>query len=187
MLGLFNLFDLLLAILVLGMPLVVLSWLLFSFLFETGEIGRDADHKLISARVKELKKSTRKVMKKTNVLYKKWMWFGSGFYGLAGLYTLVIIEIRELIGFLLNMPQLSAVFANGAVDAFVQFLISQLGNIIQAFLWWSYWPADSILVWLVVAYLGYWIGVELARRRKVQSIQDFRDHLNEFLPAIRRR
>lgn len=187
MLELFNLFDLLLAILVLGMPMVVLSWLLFSFLFESGEIGREADYKLIAARVKELKKSTEKALKKNNVLYKKWMWFGSGFYGLAGLYTLVIIEVRELIGFVYNLPQVSELFAEGVVDAFVQFLIAQLGNIIQAFLWWSYWPADSVLVWLVVAYLGYWIGVELARRHKVQSIQDFRAQLQVFFPANRKR
>ncbi len=184
--GLFNLLDLLLAVLLLGMPLVVLSWLLFSFLFESGEIGRDADHKLISERVKQLKKSTEKSLKKSNVLYKKWMWFGSGFYGLAGLYTLAIIEIRELIGFLFNLPQLSSMLADGLVEALLQFLINQLGNIIQAFLWWNYWPADSVLVWLVVAYLGYWLGVELARRRQLQSLQQIRQQLFALLPKHRK-
>ncbi len=186
MFGLFNLSDLLLAIFMLGLPLVVLSWLLFSFLFETGEISRDADRKLINERVKALKKSTTRNLKKTNVLYKKWMWFGSGFYGLAGLYTLAIIELREFIGFLLNLPQISSVLANGIVDAVIQFFINQLGNIIQAFLWWGYWPADSILVWLIVSYLGYWVGVEMARRQRIQSIQDIKEFARRWLPGLRK-
>lgn len=181
--GFLNLFDLLMAMVMLGLPMVALSWFLFSLLFETGEIGRDADHKLISARVKELKKATESSSKNASLLYKKWMWFGSGFYGLAGLYTLVIIELRELSGFLANLPESANYFSNGIVDAIITFLINQLGNVVQAFLWWGYWPGDSILIWIAVAYLGYWVGVELARRHKLQSVQDLKQRLAAVFPT----
>lgn len=175
--------DLLLAIFMLGLPMVGLSWFIFSLLFESGEIGREDDHKLISARIKELKKAGgKKTQAEPNLLYKKWMWFGSGFYGLAGLYTFVIIEIRELFGFLFNLPQAANYFADGIVEAIVEFFVNQLGNVVQAFLWWGYWPADSILIWVLIAYLGYWAGVELARRHKLQSVGDLRQRIYKLLP-----
>ena len=42
-------------------------------------------------------------------------------------------------------------------------VVNQLTNVIQAMIWWSYWPADSLLVWVSVAYVSFWSGVELAR------------------------
>lgn len=176
----FDTVDLLLAVATLGLPLAALSWFLFSLLFETGEIGRDANRKLISARVNELKKSAAKTPGVSNALYNKWMWMGSGFYGLAGLYTLVIIELRELFGFLANLSAVPGYFSDGIVSFLIGFLTNQIGNMVQAFVWWGYWPADSVVVWVLVAYLGYWVGVELARRHKLQSIQEFKQRLVAF-------
>ena len=174
-----DLVDLLQALLLLGLPMVILSWCLFSWMFESGELDRGAGHKAISSGVKALKKnSSVKTQAKRNLVFEKWMWFGSGFYGLAGLWTFSIIELRDFLNFLLNLSQLSSLAADGLIDTLIDVLISQLGNVLQAFLWFSYWPADSILAWIVVAYLGYWLGVELAKRRRVYS-------LDEFLQKIR--
>lgn len=158
--------DLLQAVILLGVPMVALSWFLFSWLFNSGEMDREDDHKLISARLKKMKKSIeKKESKNSNYVYDKWMWFGSGFYGLAGLWTFAVIEISQFFGFIFNFPGFAELFADGIIDFIVTLLINQFGNVLSAFLWFGYWPADSILIWILIAYLGYWVGVEMARRK----------------------
>ena len=45
--------------------------------------------------------------------------------------------------------------------------LHQLTNSIQALLWFSFWPGpgQSMLIWIAVGYLGYWAGIEMARRQ----------------------
>jgi hypothetical protein len=166
-----NFLDGLRAVLMLGLPMVVLSWLIFSWIFLSGEIDRAEKRDAIKAQVKKLKTlSSLDGNRGKRYLYDKWVWFGSGFYGLAGIWTLIVIELGELYGFLSNLSSFSGFGDISIVSLVVDFFIGQLGNLLQAFLWWGYWPADSILVWLGVAYLGYWIGVELARHTQFESM-----------------
>lgn len=165
--------DLIRAIVMLGLPLVVLSWVVFSWLFVSGDISTQDDHEAITKKLKELKKLDKSLRRgvggKKNFLLDKWMWFGSGFYGMAGFWTLIVIEISEVIGLFMN-PVLDVESSpRGIVEVVVDFFMNQLGNIIQAFVWFSYWPADSMLVWVLIAYLGYWLGVELAKHQKIPS------------------
>lgn len=155
----------------LGLPMVVLSWVIFSWIFLSGEIDRQEKRDAIKAQVKKLKTlPSLDGNRGKRYLYDKWVWFGSGFYGLAGIWTLIIIELGELIGFLGNLSTFSGFGDTSIISFVVDFFIDQLGNLLQAFLWWGYWPADSILVWLGVAYLGYWVGVELARHTQFESM-----------------
>ncbi|MDP6413473.1 MAG: hypothetical protein QGG54_00280 [Gammaproteobacteria bacterium] len=101
------------------------------------------------------------------------MWFGSGFYGLAGLWTFAVIEIGQFFGFIFNFPGFSVLFGDGLIAFLVDLGLNQLSNVIQAFVWFSYWPSDSIIIWILVAYLGYWVGVELARRHVELPIDDW--------------
>ena len=45
------------AIAVLGIPMVLLSWFLFSWMFELGDLNREDSRQAINSRVKELKKN----------------------------------------------------------------------------------------------------------------------------------
>ena len=85
-------------------------------------------------------------------------------------WTLVVIEAGELLEFLTD-PIGSRVWTRPIV-AFIGIVVNQLTNVIQAMIWWSYWPADSLLVWVSVAYVSFWSGVELARRSKAQSVSE---------------
>ena len=89
--------------------------------------------------------------------------FGSGFYGLAGLWTFTIIEIGDFFSFIWNFPGIGVLFEDGVLDFIISLLINQLGNFITALLWFGYWPGDdhSTLIWILIAYLGYWV-----RRRR---------------------
>jgi hypothetical protein len=179
-----NTLDLLQAIILLGVPMVALSWFLFSWLFSSGEIDRDDDHKVISTRLKKLKKSVaKKESQNTNYVYDKWMWFGSGFYGLAGLWTFAVIEIAQFFGFIFNFPGWAVLFEDGLIGFAVNLLINQLGNVISAFVWFSYWPADSIIIWVLIAYLGYWSGVEMARRNMQLPVDTWLQKLQIKQPA----
>lgn len=182
-----NTLDLFQAIILLGGPLVALSWFIFSWLFSSGEIGREDDHKTITSRLKKLKKVVAdNENQNANYVYEKWSWFGTGFYGLAGLWTFAVIEISQFFGFIFNFSGFEALFGDGIISFVVEFLVNQLGNVIQAFVWFMYWPADSIIIWVLVAYLGYWIGVELARRNIEFPIGRWMQKLDESSPEIKK-
>lgn len=171
----------------LGIPMVLLSWFLFAWMFEHGDLNREDSHKAITNRVKELKKNAESTSApKRNLIYDKWMWFGSGFYGLAGLWTLLVIEVREFIGFLFNLSALRSWAADGFIDALIDFFLAQLGNVIQAFVWFNYWPADSIVIWVLVAYAGYWLGVEIGRRHKADSLQDVLQLVSSLFSSLKK-
>ena len=165
--------DIFKALFMLGLPVAIMSWVLFSWIFLSGEVERTEKRKEISTRVKKLKTlPSLDGSRGKKYIYEKWAWFGSGFYGLAGLWTLAVIEVSELIGFITNPSGMPSFDLNSLIGMVIEFFIDQLGNIIQAFMWWSYWPAESMLVWLAVAYLGYWAGVEAARRTEFDTVTE---------------
>lgn len=171
--------DLIEALIKLGIPMVVLSWFIFSWLYSEGEIDREANRKAISARIKKMKKSfEKKEESKPNYVYDKWMWFGSGFYGLAGLWSFAVIEISDMFGFVFNFPGLAVMFEDGFIGFLIALALNQVGNIITAFVWFSYWPAESTLMWVLVAYIGYWAGVEMARRGMELPIEEWLEKLS---------
>jgi len=165
--------DIALALAMLGLPMAVLSWLLFSWMVDSGDIDLQDSHEAINQKLKQLRKLDKKPRKgpagRKKILFDKWMWFGSGFYGLAGFWTLLVIEINEVMSLIMHPVLDQASPQRGIIDWIISFLLDQLGNVIQAFLWFGYWPADSVIAWVLVAYLGYWLGVELARHQKVMT------------------
>ncbi|MEQ8953519.1 MAG: hypothetical protein RL120_05245 [Gammaproteobacteria bacterium] len=164
--------DLIQAVLLMGLPLGGLSWLIFTWLYHSGEIDRSADRKTVSARVKEMKASYKssRAKRRSNPILAKWMWFGSGFYGLAGLWTFLAIEVSQFFDFLFNYPGTDYLLRDGFFSFVIDVLVNQLLNVVMAFIWFTWWPADSFLIWLVVAYMGYWAGVEAARRQQDNAV-----------------
>lgn len=168
----------------LGIPMVVLSWIIFTWLYGGGDIDRKANRKSINAQVKTMKKSFKK--KKhggtSNYMVEKWMWFGSGFYGLAGLWTFAVIEIADVVRVILNPTTIPDSLDDGLISAVVELVVNQFSNIVTAFVWFGYWADDGVPIWLLVAYAGYWIGVELARRGKDLPIQELLRKLRSLRP-----
>lgn len=153
------------ALAMLGLPMVFLSWFLFRWLFASGELDRQQDRKGLHAHLKaSRKKIARKERSNARYVYNKWMWFGSGFYGLAGLWTFAVIEISQFVGFLLDFASWPDLLRDGWISFLIAVLMNQLVNLLQALLWFAWWPGDSSLLWLLVAYLAYWLGIDLAKR-----------------------
>ena len=163
----------------LGIPMVVLSWIIFTRLYGGGELDRNADKKSIGAKVKNMKRSFNKEKDggTSNYMVEKWMWFGSGFYGLAGLWTFAVIEIADVLRVISNPSTILHALDDGFVAAVIDLAVNQFSNFITAFVWFGYWPDEGTIVWLLVAYVGYWIGEELARRGKELPIQDWLNKL----------
>jgi hypothetical protein len=159
------------AILTFGLPLAFLSWMVFDWMYSDGQLDREDDPKLIKSKLKNIKQDFKtRGTGQGNFLYRKWMWFGGGFYGLAGLWTFVATEIVDIARFLQQFTD-PGYFAGGLIDLLMRFLMNQLGNLINAALWFTYWPGEneSTLVWVFVAYAGYWIGVRLAREHTIDA------------------
>ena len=176
--------DVLASVFKLGLPLAGLSWFLFARLYLSGDIHRDADRKTIKTRVKSLRSTFKKQRKRQgDFVYDKWMWFGSGFYGLAALWTFVIIELSDLIGFVFNNPGWAALFADGLLSLAIEVLSNQLANVLSAFLWFGWWETDSVLFLVLIAWLGYWVGVEAARRGLQIPVALWLQKLREFVKS----
>ena len=155
------------AILKLGLPMMAASWIAFSWLHNSGEINSDANHKDFASRVKESQRLSKSSdNRRAKFLLGKWGAFGSGFYGLAGFWTFIVIEAGEIWAFIRGGGFTD--FAGGnLIGLIIEVVVSQISNFITAFLWFSYWPGPSepIWLWVLVAFIGYRVGIELARGR----------------------
>ncbi|MFT6046305.1 MAG: hypothetical protein ACI9WC_002010 [Arenicella sp.] len=157
------------AVFKLGVPILVLSWLLFSWLYREGRLEIKADRKATAGSLREMKKASKqKDVGGQNYIYDKWMWFGSGFYGLAALWTFLVMEMVDILNLILNFPGFTSLLADGFIKVIVRGLLNQLENIVSAFVWFNYWSEGSPVIWLVVAYFGYLGGIELARRFNIE-------------------
>jgi hypothetical protein len=161
--------DLVRSLLLLGIPVGILSWLLFDQLYTAGKIDRDADQRTIRSDLKQIRKDSKSNNEKrttvANFFQRRWMKFGGGFYGVAALWTFVAIEAGDLFQFITNFPGLAALFADGIIQFLVNIFVNQIQNFVQAMVWFIWWSdeGNSIVPWLLNAYVGYLAGVNLAR------------------------
>ncbi len=168
------LFYLLRATVELGLPVAALSWLLFYRLYSRGELARDADHKTIRSSLKQIRQAHKKSKASSHsildvsvdtLLHAKWMKFGGGFYGVAALWTLIVMEAGGIVSTVLHPSSLEYMFRDGLIGFIVTLLVNQFTTFVQALLWFSWWPGPGkgLFGWVAVAYVGYLAGLNLAR------------------------
>ena len=103
---------------------------------------------------------------KLDPVLDKWFAFGGGFYGLVALYTWLLIEWDEAWGFITGLGALVLSFDPGTlISLVVNFFIESLMNFVAAIAWPAYWigAAGNPWVWVIVAYGGYWLGIQAAQ------------------------
>jgi len=104
-----------------------------------------------------------------NPVHAKWLKFGGGFYGVVGLLTYAVVELKELRDFFLGFESLSALFAQFGFNMLIGLIIEAVKNFVVAIAWPVYWLSDIrsnyIWAWFVVAYAAYWAGAKLALHR----------------------
>jgi hypothetical protein len=157
--------ELLHAVLELGLPVAALSWLLFYRVYSRGELARDADSKSIQASLKAIRKVEKESKENSDsVLHGKWMKFGGGFYGVAAVWTLIYIEASGVIGVVLHPSVVPEMFHKGIVHLITQQITSQITTLIDAAIWFTWWPdkGHGPVMWFAVAYVAYIAGLNLA-------------------------
>lgn len=178
----------LLAVIELGLPMVVLSWLAYSWLYRNGHLDINLNLKQAERDLKQSHKAAKKIKVggarqnqelKENFWLGKWMWFGGGFYGLTALWTLIAVEIQDTIRFIGNLPTFIAEFNGGIIQLITMFLLNQLANIVYALTWFFYWGGGFKPWWIICAYLGYLLGGRLAQA------YDSKQVLGNWLSRIR--
>ena len=158
--------NLLRAVFELGLPVAALSWLLFYRLYHRGELARDADRRSIRTHLKQLRKASKNGDKAhEHHLHSKWMKFGGGFYGVAALWTLLVIETSGVVDVIVHPSSIEKMFEGGILKFLIDWAIGQGATFVQAITWFNWWSGDkqSSAVWFLVAMGGYVAGLELAR------------------------
>ncbi len=104
-----------------------------------------------------------------NFIHQKWLSFGGGYYGLMALLTFTVIEAQQIYSFATNFPGWQAMLDLLNVQDLVDIFVSQIMNLVDAFIWFIYWPDRIYMhngwVWLGLSYAGYFVGSRLARLR----------------------
>ena len=159
------------AITKLGLPVLVLSWLILSRLYVRGILHATDDAEDTAAQLKALKNEKNKPPYQ-GFVHSRWMKFGGGFYGLAALWTFVVIEIEQAIEFFTEFPGWVGLFDQNIISLIVQLFVNQIKNFVAAMVWFLYWGAGgaSIGLWILTAYASFQAGDALARK----STQNFR-------------
>ena len=179
--------DVLEALLKLGLHMVLMSWWVYSWLYRHGRLDPQGSRKEHENQLKMMRKQQQKERaagRKAKLDGKqstdpedfwlqKWMWFGGGFYGMAALWTLLVVEALEFIDFVFGLPRFIASYNGGLVDLIITFFITQLQNFITAIIWVTYWDGRFSLLWFLVAYLGYLGGRELSK--KYDALKSYRE------------
>jgi hypothetical protein len=104
-------------------------------------------------------------------LYKKWMKFGGGFYGVVTFLTYLHIELFEVIDFIQSFFGTDSILSKIGLMLFVEFFVDSIINFVYAFLWPFYWskylPIGSFWVWLGVAILAHIIATQIAMHKSL--------------------
>lgn len=160
------------AVLKAALPLGVLSYFLFRWSLKAGRLEGVGDRKAFKAEMKAMKKSAKKKKAKSrNPVHNKWMKFGGGFYGLVGLWTFLVIEVKEVYDFATGYRGMDSLVETLSATSFVglavEFIVNSFQNFITAIVWPVYWPdvldSERIWLWLIAGYGGYWLGMKAAR------------------------
>jgi len=106
---------------------------------------------------------------KMNPVHNKWLSFGGGFYGVAGLLTYAVVELGEIRDFITQFDGFLSLISDITPGLFIGFVINSIMNFVVAIAWPAYWLSDIrsnyIWMWFVAAYAGYWAGIRFALHR----------------------
>lgn len=160
-----NMLEIMKAMIIAGLPIMAISFSLVYWAVKKEYINLEDDITQLKSNKKQAKKDD--VEFKVNPIYKKWLYFGGGYYGLMALIAYIHIEGLEVKTFIESYTSFSNLIDQITVTAVVSLIIDSFLNIIPAFLWFAHWP-DVINIqngwyWLLASYIGYRLGEYLAK------------------------
>lgn len=153
------------AMIKLGLPVLLLTWVVYAWLYREGKLEIHATRRDVDASLKAMKKNRKSVKQEhNNFLLDKWLWMGGGFYGLTALWTLFVVEILDFFKFLANFSDFIKLLQEGPGAVISTLITNQIANLVSAFLWFTYWADGISFTWIIIAYFGYLAGIQLAKQ-----------------------
>jgi len=168
--------DIFKALFIVGFPVGLFSFLMFYFAYKKDYLStetclKDA-FKNNDAQQSKLSKQQKRDLQ---FMHSKWVTFGGGFYGLIAVLTFVVIELNQIISFLLSVTGWQDIAALFSIQALIAMFVDSIMNMIKAAIWFTYWPSllpeSNFLLWVLVAYIGYKVGAYYARIYRLYSQQ----------------
>ncbi|MBL4659611.1 MAG: hypothetical protein JKY19_04590 [Alcanivoracaceae bacterium] len=160
------LLDIIKAILIAGVPIAVISYYLV--IFTSRKVTLKS--KNASQLKKELKNINLDENKQAhvvhNILHKKYLKFGGGFYGILAFITYIHVELYQVIDFINNFSSVQNFIQSIGFWMLINFFIEAIMNFITALMWPIYWykflPIGSFWVWVIVAILAHTVATRYA-------------------------
>lgn len=163
--------DIVDAVLLAGIPLLIISFMLFAWGYKTNKIAPEEETPdQVESDPDDLTKKITEEPKTGNFIFDKWFQFGGGYYGVMCMITFLHLELGELIELgtqLYNATGLGSLIQL-LIQSAIQLFLESILNLINAFLWWNHWanilpiPAGRGFTWLICSYVGYSVGQFLA-------------------------
>ena len=159
------------AILLAGVPLSIISFILFAWGYKTNKIPPEKtandDYEYDPD---ELTEDRTEQPKTGNFIFDNWFQFGGGYYGIMSLITFLHLELNELLELSTKLFDATNVesFIQLLMQSVMQLFLESMLNFVNAFLWWNHWannlpvPAGQGFTWLICSYIGYVIGQKAA-------------------------
>ena len=179
--------DVIQAILFVGIPVGVFSFLMIYFSYQKGYLSTDIELKDAFKKNNGTKSTlSRKHKKNLLFLHSKWVTFGGGFYGLIAVLTFIVIELTQVINFLFSITGWQDIVELFTLDSLIAMIIDSITNMIQAVVWFSYWPnkfnTENFIVWIFIAYISYRFAGKYAMRYTIFQRKQVDEESIEKLP-----
>ena len=156
----------LIAILKAGLPVGLAAYLLVWWALRNGHLDGAGTLGEMEKKIKSQSKDKER-KKQADLVHRKWLAMGGGFYGVVAVLTLLWIELWEIVDFVTGFEGLGTLAGLFSVNTLVNLFIETLMNTFTALVWPMYWLRSvegDAWIWIVVAYAGYWLGSNLAIR-----------------------
>ena len=151
--------DIIKAIIIAGIPVALVSY------FFTTLTLKKTPLKAQNSKELKVELKTAKIEKDheenaiTQMLHKKWMYFGGGFYGVLVFITYIHIEIFQVIDFAKNFTGFQDFIDSIGLSMIINFFLEAIMNLVSAFLWFFYWNKHLEIglfwVWLIVVFIAH--------------------------------
>ena len=164
------LLEILKAIFLAGIPIALFSYYLIVLTSSKEELKASNSKELkIELKTKTFVKDEEDNIFK-QMLRKKFLKFGGGFYGVLTFITYIHIEIYQLLDFMKSFSGFKNFIDDLGWKMIFNFFLEAIMNMISAFLWPFYWvkimPIGSFWIWIIIAIIAHSAATRYALARK---------------------
>ena len=171
--------DLAKAAIMVAVPIGLFTYVMVRWALSGSHFKESSSTQGLQKEMKALSKNKKTEPKIENLVHRKWVQFGGGFYGIVAFFTYIVIEVTELVNMILEFGGLMDFIRNIDIGLLVGIFVEAIMNFVAAIIWPLYWmqkiDSQNVWVWFVAAYGGYTLGARLAqahcetKRDKIES------------------